>query len=375
MTIKDLHKYIKEYMETVPKDNFRGKTFAIDSDLLLYKYYAVSAKNILNREKDIISALGDEYVIRQKILTLWLGRLLEDVIKHLERKIKPVIVFDGPPPVEKLETIMERLSIKERNRDDFAATYISVKDMDEFEIDERTEAELRKAALSYYCRLRSEDKEIAMSFFIGLGLPVIKGTEEAEAERICAILCREGVADAVESKDGDVLAHLAPIMIKESGKSADRIRVGDELKEVYKIHRIDKVLEGLGLTQVQFQEVCILSGCDYNIPIKGLSFKSMTNFIKKYGSFQDILENIDSFTNNRRDKILNGIEGLNFERCRELFSFVPSETLIAEGGTDFNYDINQVTMILERYNLSNKLDRYNRFIDNFVDINEVECTI
>ena len=85
MGIKNLWKEVNKYCEKVPKDDFRDKTSAIDSDLLLYKYYYVSAKYAVMREKDIGNALSDEYEFRQKIMNIFLGKILNEIIKIDER--------------------------------------------------------------------------------------------------------------------------------------------------------------------------------------------------------------------------------------------------------------------------------------------------
>lgn len=379
MGIKNLWKEINQYCEKVPKDDFRDKTSAIDADLLLYKHYYISAKYAVMREKDIGNALGDEYEFRQKIMTIFLGKILNVIINHLSRRIKPVLVFDGRPPEAKAETIRERIALKEQAAEEFAACLSEFTSVDELEPSEEDENNLKKSALNYYGKLRYQDKHLVKRFFRDIGVPVIVGNDAVEAERICAILCRERNVDVVESRDGDVLAHLSPVIIKESGKNDDKVRVGNELKEVYVICKLQKVLDELELTQEQFQQVCILSGCDYNESIKYLSFKTMMGYIKEYGSFENLLERVnndtDNLTKSKKEKFINGVEQLKFDECVELFSFVPSDQLIGEGSLDFTYDINDVTEAFDRYGLLNRLERYNKVVSHYVEINEIDCLI
>jgi flap endonuclease-1 len=49
-------------------------------------------------------------------------------------------------------------------------------------------------------------------------------------------------------------------------------------------------LEGLGLTEEQFIDMCILCGCDYCPSIKGVGPKTSLNLVLKHGSIDTILQ-------------------------------------------------------------------------------------
>lgn len=53
------------------------------------------------------------------------------------------------------------------------------------------------------------------------------------------------------------------------------------------------ILEGLELNMDQFIELCILLGCDYVDTIRGIGPKKALDLIRKYGSIEDVLKNID----------------------------------------------------------------------------------
>jgi len=56
--------------------------------------------------------------------------------------------------------------------------------------------------------------------------------------------------------------------------------------------RLDKALEGLGMSMPQFIELCILLGCDYLEPIKGIGPKSALKLMKEYGSLEEIVDHL-----------------------------------------------------------------------------------
>lgn len=75
---------------------------------------------------------------------------------------------------------------------------------------------------------------------------------------------------------------------------------------------LDKVLEGLGLNQKQFIDLCILLGCDYTDSIRGIGPKRAIDLINEHKSLETILKNIDT-------KKYVPPEEWNYEGARNLF--------------------------------------------------------
>ena len=55
-----------------------------------------------------------------------------------------------------------------------------------------------------------------------------------------------------------------------------------------------KALQGLGLTQAEFVDLCILLGCDYCDTIKGVGPKTALKLIREHKNIETILKNMDS---------------------------------------------------------------------------------
>jgi flap endonuclease-1 len=53
---------------------------------------------------------------------------------------------------------------------------------------------------------------------------------------------------------------------------------------------LKKALEGLDMTMPQFIELCILLGCDYLEPIRGVGPKSALKLMKDHGSLKEIVK-------------------------------------------------------------------------------------
>ena len=56
---------------------------------------------------------------------------------------------------------------------------------------------------------------------------------------------------------------------------------------------LEKVLEGMELSMDQFVDLCILLGCDYVDKIKGIGPKKAIEMVRKHGSIEDVLGNLD----------------------------------------------------------------------------------
>lgn len=163
--------------------------------------------------------------------------LLSRTAKLIAAETTPVYVFDGPPPAEKRATLDKRKAA----------------------VDSRGGVHVPQSAFNDVQRL-----------FQIMGVKYYNAVSEAEAQ--CAIMCAEDTVYAVVTEDYDVLAFGAPRMI-----------VGDE------IITLQDVLTGLGLTQAQFIDLCILLGCDYSGTIPGIGPKRALSLLKKHGSIEAII--------------------------------------------------------------------------------------
>lgn len=107
-----------------------------------------------------------------------------------------------------------------------------------------------------------------------------------EADAQCAELCKRKLAWATATEDMDSLTLGTPLLLRHFTIS--------EAKKIA-IHEIslDKVLEGLDFTMDQFIDLCILLGCDYCESIRGIGPKRAVELVKKFGTIEKILQNID----------------------------------------------------------------------------------
>lgn len=103
---------------------------------------------------------------------------------------------------------------------------------------------------------------------------------EDEAERHCAILCREGKADAVATQDYDAIPF-----------GAERVVMNWDtfgMKEI----RLSVILEEWGWTMAQFIDFCILCGCDFSAKVPKIGVKTAYTLICEHKCIENMLNRL-----------------------------------------------------------------------------------
>ena len=294
MGISGLKKIIKQYskgsLNEININTLINTKFAIDSSILLYKFRYIYSNN-------------DNFHI--------IGFL--NIITHLiNNNITPVFVFDGKPPDAKKETIDKRIELKNKTTErikilkdligDFGEEFIDDSGMDSSESLESSESlkninELKKLEKNNLIVSRTHSNEV-MDLLKRLEIPFFKAI--GEAEEYCAFLQKNGIVDYVLSEDTDSLTFGATKVLFSIPKEKNNYLLCDS-----KI-----LLKDLELTEDEFIDFCILSGCDYTCTIPKIGPVNALKIIKRYSS-------IDSFIlDNTKYQIP---ENFNYSLSKELF--------------------------------------------------------
>ena len=227
--------------------------------------------------------------------------LFNRTIRFLTEGVRPVYVFDGKPP-----NIKSHELIKRREKRDKATKELE-KAKEEGNIEEQDKQSKRLV------RAGQKENNDCKRLLKLMGVPVVEAPCEAEAQ--AASLCLSGKVWAVGTEDMDALTYKTPILLRKmtfanTGK-------GNDIQQMnYK-----KAIEGLGLTQAEFVDLCILLGCDYCDSIRGIGPKTALKLIRQHSSIETILENLDRKKYTVPD------------------DWVPNEKK-KEGGKDYDNDIN-----------------------------------
>ena len=97
---------------------------------------------------------------------------------------------------------------------------------------------------------------------------------------------RDGIqVYAAGSEDMDTLTFNAPILYRH-------LTFSEAKKEPISEINLKLALEGLQREMSQFIDLCILLGCDYLEPIKGIGPKSALKLVREFGGLEAVLEHL-----------------------------------------------------------------------------------
>ncbi|KAI9452435.1 PIN domain-like protein [Russula earlei] len=264
MGIKGLTALISEHAPKAIREhdikNLFGRKVAIDASMSIYQFL------IAVRQKD-----GEMLTNDAGETTSHLMGLFYRTIRIVENGIKPAYVFDGKPPELKAGVLAKRFERREEAKaeGEEAKETGTTEDMDRFS--RRT------------VKVTREHNEECRRLLKLMGIPVVLAPSEAEAQ--CAELARGGKVYAAGSEDMDTLTFNAPILYRH-------LTFSEAKKEPINEINLQLALEGFQMDMSQFIELCILLGCDYLEPIKGIGPKSALKLLREYGSLEAVVEHL-----------------------------------------------------------------------------------
>lgn len=308
MGIKNINELIQkicpDFFQVANLSYFSGAKIAIDTNMLMYKYVAVSRKEYLEKINLAVTKFD-----RQNVTKIWANKLLEFISRILAYGIMPIFVFDGVPLQEKQKVRDDRRLKKEKELKE-------IRDLEEkldgADILEKSyfAQELSKK-LKNHNDIKSEDYDLIKSIISIIGLPCVDAKNDGE--KLCVMMVLDGKANAVYTADTDAYAYGCPLIIKDiEGQNVKYCVLSDFTNEA-------------SITKDQLTDLCIMCGCDYNTNIRGCGIIGSYNLIKEFG-------NIDNITSKNTDI-------LNHKKCREIFKQCHYATCILKIHSTHLFDI------------------------------------
>ncbi|KAF8038603.1 hypothetical protein BT93_B1206 [Corymbia citriodora subsp. variegata] len=242
-------------------DSYFGRRIAVDASMSIYQFLVVVGRK---GTQMLTNEAGE--------VTSHLQGMFYRTIRMLEAGIKPVYVFDGKSPDLKKQELAKRFSKRAGALEELAVAIASQNKEDIEKFSKRT------------VKVTQQHNEDCKRLLRLMGVPVVEAPSEAEAQ--CAALCKAGKVYAVASEDMDSLTFGAPRFLRHlMDPSARKVPVMEF--EIYKI------LEEMNLDMDQFIDLCILSGCDYCESVRGIGGLTALKLIRRHGSIENILGNIN----------------------------------------------------------------------------------
>ena len=251
-------------------EDFSGRILAIDAFNTLYQFLAII------RQPD-----GTPLMDRQGRVTSHLSGLVYRLSNFVAAGIRPVFVFDGEPPRLKARTLEARGEIKRRAEREWREAV---------EIGDLATARTKAMQTS---RLTDEMIDQSKRLLHLLGIPVVQAPSEGEAQ--ASAMARNGSAYAAASQDFDSLLFGSPRLVKNLAISGRRklprkeVYVDVQPEEI----SLDATLANLGITREQIVDMGLLIGTDFNEGVKGIGPKKALALIKKHGSLEPALAELE----------------------------------------------------------------------------------
>lgn len=308
-----LKKKIENFEEKQPINSFSGKKIVVDASIFVCMYKAVQ-----------------KITFEEAFMNLF--------VVLLENYIEPVFVFDGKSPEEKSLEKQKRTVQKKLQYDRVERLEL---DLSKYKKNKEISQELwvinNKKVLpsrllpneqifsfskveTYVKKLRSQILEIREIDFVILrellflfGIPFI--TAKGEAEILCSKLVRHNYADAVLTKDTDVLACCSHTMLSE-------INITEQLFTVIKL---ENILETLKIDENSWIDLCIMCGTDFNENIPNIGPVRSLSYIQKYKALETISEHINT-------------DILSYQKTRNLFQCHDEQIGPLPGCSEIKFD-------------------------------------
>ena len=236
-----------------------GRKVAIDASMSLYSFLVA----VRSDGQQLMSDTGET--------TSHLMGLFYRTLRIVDNGIKPLYVFDGAPPKLKSGELAKRFQRKSEAQEaqEEARETGTAEDVEKFS--RRT------------VRVTREHNVEAQRLLKLMGVPFIIAPTEAEAQ--CAVLARAGKVYAAASEDMDTLTFNSPVLLR-------KLTFSEQRKEPIQEIHLDRVLEGLQMDLEQFIDLCILLGCDYVDPVKGIGAKVALNLIREHKTLENVVAHI-----------------------------------------------------------------------------------
>ena len=265
------------FKDLIPKtqiklEDLSGKIIAIDAYNAIYQFLSIIRQPDGTPLKDSTGKI-----------TSHISGLFYRTINLLEMAIKPIYVFDGTSPALKAAEIERRRQVKV----EAVASYAKAVESGD------------KEKMRMYAQVATSMKDYMLNdsktILDLMGLPWIQAPGEGEAQ--AAYMNIKGDADYCASQDYDSLLFGAKKLLRNVTISGRRRRGKAIIEVLPEIVELQKTLTQCQITYEQLIDIGILIGTDFNPDgVKGIGPKTALKLIKRYGTLEKALPNIQKVT-------------------------------------------------------------------------------
>jgi flap endonuclease-1 len=252
VAIRDI---LADYRYPVDWDSLKGVA-AIDAHNALYQFLSII------RQPD-----GTPLMDHEGRVTSHLSGLFFRSTNFLEKGIRPVYIFDGPPPDFKMETLQERRAIREE---------AGVRWQEALKRGDREEAYRQARSAS---RIDASVISTSKELLGHMGIPFLDAPSEGEAQAAYMVQQKE-VSYAV-SQDYDALLFGASVLVRNLTIRGKRKLRGRTISVKPERLILNDILAALEITREELIEIGILIGTDFNPGIRGIGGKTALKLVRQ----------------------------------------------------------------------------------------------
>lgn len=251
MGIKHLNAFFrdncKKSIYQIPLRNLRNKKVVVDISIYLYKF------------------MSDDALLENVYLMISIFR---------DYNIKPLFVFDGPPPKEKLPLLALRKEAKKNAESSMQEIRKNMDSEEDYKVKQEMAEQidqLKKKCIKIHSRDINKVKKLMDAY----GVNYIEAP--GEADELCAQLVIKDEAYACISEDMDMFVYGCPRVL----------RYFSILKKTGIMYNFKHMMMELEINATEFRQICVSSGTDYN---------------KEHVPLQKILNTFKKFRNKKSDE-------------------------------------------------------------------------
>ena len=245
MGIKGLNRFLRtacfKNIREISLFDLTGKTIVIDTSIYMYRFKC------------------DDTLIEG---------MYQMISQFKYYNITPIFIFDGKPPDEKRQILQERAILKQESVHRYYAVKEELEKCVQPVDTERLQCEMR-ALRKRTVKISKHDTENVKTLLELSGTIYYECAGESDA--ICAHMVQSNQAYACLSEDTDLFVY----------GTLRVLRYLSLLKSTVVMYDINGMLSTLNLTIKEFQDICIVSGSDYNKK-DAIDFDSSLNMFIKY---------------------------------------------------------------------------------------------
>jgi 5'-3' exonuclease len=271
------------FEQCIPVSEFQNKRVVVDASLYLYTYKATHKEDFITPFEHLINLFQ-------------------------EAEITLLFVFDGVSPEEKSQEKQKRSNQRQLQKTNLE---LLEKDLQEFKITGIVSDDLQKAHDKYLETNSKSFKNLTtFSYYIAENSLIKKANNiveikkqdvldlkqlldrrsvsyiiaDGEAEVVASSIVKQGLADAVLTRDSDALACGAPVVIHQ---------INLYTKELTVI-KFQNILDIFELSFDSWLDLCIMCGTDFNKNIPKIGPVNSLKLIKQHKTLENISEKINT---------------------------------------------------------------------------------